>query len=233
MEANDEKGWEYLKALPVNRRVRKKMMRSKAWVVNLHGGRKLKEDPIQSLNGQVNVDTNTEVIVVNAEILLDGGWCMRGPAYKALMWGAMTSRVKAVIGCPPTKNLWLQQTFEDRGGALRHLGTFPNGDVLCQQGDHLGSPAVPLVPRRPCVFQGEGRGVDDGEPRGYGRLSGSQRRGELVANSNVKGIYGCGAAAWGGGNNVGSTRTRRALDNKRHHCGEPQPEGSIGRKWSG
>ena len=103
VEANDEKGWEYLKALPVNRRVRKKMMRSKVWVVNLHGGRKLKEDPIQSLNGQVNVDTNTDVIVINAEILLDGGWCMRGPAYKALMWGAMTSRVKAVIGCPPAK----------------------------------------------------------------------------------------------------------------------------------
>ena len=103
VEANDKKGWEYLKALPVNRRVRKKMMRSKAWVVNLYGGSKLKEDPVQSLNGQVNVDTNSDVLVVNADILLDGGWSMRGPAYKALMWGAMTSRIKAVIGGPPAK----------------------------------------------------------------------------------------------------------------------------------
>ena len=28
---------------------------------------------------------------------------MQGPAYKALMWGAMTSRIKAVVGSPPTK----------------------------------------------------------------------------------------------------------------------------------
>ncbi|CAE7777630.1 GIP [Symbiodinium sp. KB8] len=104
VEVNDRKGWEYLKALPLNRRLRKRLMRSKAWVVNLYGGKGLKEDPVQSLNGQVNVDTNTEVVVINAELLLDGGWCMRGPAYKALMWGAMSSRIKAVIGTPPAKS---------------------------------------------------------------------------------------------------------------------------------
>ena len=103
VEVNDKAGWEYLKALPVNRRVRKKLMRSRAWVVNLYGGRKLKEDPVQMLNNRVNPDTNTEVVVVNAEILLDGGWDVKGPAYKALMWGAMTSRIKGVIGSPPAK----------------------------------------------------------------------------------------------------------------------------------
>ena len=35
--ATDKEGWEYLKALPVSRRVRKKLLRSKAWVVNLYG----------------------------------------------------------------------------------------------------------------------------------------------------------------------------------------------------
>ena len=73
-------------------------------MLNLYGGKTLKEDPVQSLNGQVNVDTNAEVVVINAELLLDGGWCMRGPAYKALMWGAMSSRIKAVIGSPPAKS---------------------------------------------------------------------------------------------------------------------------------
>ena len=87
----------------MSRRVRKKLLRSKAWVVNLYGGRDLKQDQLQSLNGQVNLDTNTEVVVVNVEILLDGGWSMRGPAYKALMWAAMTSRIKAVIGSPPAR----------------------------------------------------------------------------------------------------------------------------------
>ena len=66
-------------------------------------GRGLKQDPVQSLNGQANIDTNTEVVVINVEIPLDGGWNMRGPAYKALLWGAMTSRVRAVIGTPPAK----------------------------------------------------------------------------------------------------------------------------------
>ncbi|CAE7777535.1 RE1 [Symbiodinium sp. CCMP2592] len=108
VEANDKDGWEYLKALPVSRRIRKKLLRSRAWVLNLYGGRNLKQDPVQSLNGQINKDTNTEVVVVNAEILLDGGWSVRGKAYKAMMWAAMTSRIKAVIGTPPVK------TFESR-----------------------------------------------------------------------------------------------------------------------
>ena len=49
VEANDAKGWEYLKSLPVSRRIRKKLLRSKAWVVNLYGGKDLKHDPVQSL----------------------------------------------------------------------------------------------------------------------------------------------------------------------------------------
>ena len=103
VEVDEAKGWEYLKGWPVSRRIRKRLWRSKAWVVNLYGGRGLKQDPVQSLNGQANIDTNTEVVVVNVEILLDGGWSVRGPAYKALMWAAMTSRIKAVIGTPPAK----------------------------------------------------------------------------------------------------------------------------------
>ena len=103
VEVDEAKGWEYLKGLPVSRRIRKRLWRSKAWVVNLYGGRGLKQDLVQSLNGQANIDTNTEVVVVNVEILLDGGWSVRGPAYKALMWAAMTSRIKAVIGAPPAK----------------------------------------------------------------------------------------------------------------------------------
>ncbi|CAE7208121.1 GIP [Symbiodinium sp. CCMP2592] len=108
VQGDDKEGWEYLKALPVSRRIRKKLLRSRAWVLNLYGGRNLKQDPVQSVNGQINPDTNSEVVVVNVEILLDGGWSVRGKAYKALMWAAMTSRIKAVVGTPPVK------TFESR-----------------------------------------------------------------------------------------------------------------------
>eukprot|EP00439_Symbiodinium_sp_Y106_P050510 s3369_g6.t1 len=94
MEVNDQKGWEYFKQLPLCRRFRKRLMRSKAWVLNLYGRRM---NPIQALNGQINPSTNSEVVVVNVDVLLNGGWSMMGPAYKALLWGALSSRVKAVL----------------------------------------------------------------------------------------------------------------------------------------
>ena len=98
---DDKSGWEYLKQLPLSRRLRKRLMKSRAWIVNMYGGTPSRSDPIQALNGQINLATNTEVVVVNVDVQVNGGWSMMGPAYKALMWGAMTSRVKAVLGAPP------------------------------------------------------------------------------------------------------------------------------------
>ncbi|CAE7767290.1 RE2 [Symbiodinium sp. CCMP2592] len=59
--------------------------------------------------------TNTEVVVVNVDVLLNGGWSMTGPAYKALMWGAMSSRVKAVLGAPPAGTFSVKR-HEERPG---------------------------------------------------------------------------------------------------------------------
>ncbi|CAE7800726.1 GIP [Symbiodinium sp. CCMP2592] len=115
VEVTDEKGWEYLKSLPLCRRLRKRLMRSKAWILNMYGGKTAKADPVQALTGQINPRTNTEVVVVNVDVLLNGGWSMVGPAYKALMWGAMSSRVKAVLGAPPAGTFSVKR-HEDRPG---------------------------------------------------------------------------------------------------------------------
>ena len=43
--------------------------------------------------------------MVNVDAMMDAGWNLQGEAYKALVWGAVNSKVKAVIGSPPSKGL--------------------------------------------------------------------------------------------------------------------------------
>ena len=42
-------------------------------------------------------------MVLNIDVMLSPGWNLQGELYKALLWGAMNSKVKAVIAAPPTK----------------------------------------------------------------------------------------------------------------------------------
>ena len=58
--------------------------------------------------------------MINVDVLLNGGWSMMGPAYKALMWGAMSSRVKAVLGAPPASTFASKEHI-DRPGFQRPL----------------------------------------------------------------------------------------------------------------
>ena len=89
-------------------------------VLNLFSGKKHNADPLQELNGQVNLDTNTEVVMLNVDVLLNGGWSLMGPTYKALMWAAMSGRLKAVLGIPPAKTFGFQRQ-EDKAGPPRPL----------------------------------------------------------------------------------------------------------------
>ena len=42
VEIDDKNGWEYLKQLPLCRRLRQRLMRSRAWILNTYGGEKVK-----------------------------------------------------------------------------------------------------------------------------------------------------------------------------------------------
>ena len=57
----------------------------------------------------MNLDTNTEVMMLNVDVLLNGGWSLMGPTYKALMWAAMSGRLKAVLGVPPARTFGLRR----------------------------------------------------------------------------------------------------------------------------
>ncbi|CAE7713559.1 unnamed protein product, partial [Symbiodinium sp. KB8] len=64
-----------------------------------------KHDPIQFLSGTSSSQVPGEAVVMNVDAMMDAGWNLQGEAYKALVWGAVNSKIKAVIGSPPSKGL--------------------------------------------------------------------------------------------------------------------------------
>ena len=98
-------GWEYLKKLPMPRRMRKRLFKSDVWVVNLYGGKDKRRDPLQLLAGASSSQLPGEAVVINVDISLDDAWNMKGEVYKALLRGAMVGKVKAVVGNPPCRTL--------------------------------------------------------------------------------------------------------------------------------
>ena len=103
IDLSKKAGWEYLKLLPLPRRVRKRLYRSESWVLNMFAGGDKRRDPLQALSGATSTQFAGEVVVLNVDVTLSAGWNLKGEMYKALLWGAMNSRVKAVIAGPPTR----------------------------------------------------------------------------------------------------------------------------------
>ncbi|OLP81882.1 putative transposon protein [Symbiodinium microadriaticum] len=81
LDTSPKAGWEYLKLLPLPRRVRKRLFKSNNWVLNMFAGEDKSNDAVQ------------------------------GDMYKALLWGAMNAKVRAVIAAPPTGGLWPREEF--------------------------------------------------------------------------------------------------------------------------
>ncbi|CAE7034866.1 pol, partial [Symbiodinium sp. CCMP2456] len=80
-------GWEHLKSLPLPRRVRKRMMDSDRWILHLPKHRE--EPPLKP----EDYGENTVIVTVPPHLL--------SQAYDALLWGAATGRIAAVVGETP------------------------------------------------------------------------------------------------------------------------------------
>ena len=96
---NLEGGKEYLKALPLSRRDRRRLLASTSWVVHLYAGAESeKDDPFRVLNK--NGKVLLEIDVVNSRL-----WNMNlvGGAYRMLLWAAASGRVEDVLGGPPCR----------------------------------------------------------------------------------------------------------------------------------
>ncbi|CAE7943851.1 GIP [Symbiodinium sp. KB8] len=112
-EFEPKKGEVYLKALPLTRRMRRLMMSSKKWVVNLNVGKaEEKEDPfsVVSRNGKVFLEVNYEKSRL---------WDLhkRGAVYQMLLWAASAGRISDVIGCPANDTWVNEATPEERKAA--------------------------------------------------------------------------------------------------------------------
>ena len=105
MDLAGRAGWELLKRLPLPRRMRKRLFKSTTWILNMFGGGSKKNDPVQTLSGSTSSRHSGEVVMINVDALMDAGWNLRGDAYNALLWGAMTARVKGILGAPPSKEI--------------------------------------------------------------------------------------------------------------------------------
>ena len=70
LDLEGRSGCEYLKALPMPRRTRKRLHKSDVWILNLFGGSSKKGDPIQTLSGATSSKVSGEAVVINVDVLL-------------------------------------------------------------------------------------------------------------------------------------------------------------------
>ena len=127
VDLSDRQGWKYLKALPLNRSMRKAMM-TRQWIVRLYRREGEADLQVSNSDGVVTVDCN---VARSKRLSLKGDSAM----YKALMWAAARGQIEGIIGNPPTnegeellaKQLLLWATA--RQGAVVH-GCVPPYIVL-------------------------------------------------------------------------------------------------------
>ena len=80
-------GWELLKGLPCNRRIRKRLHQSHSWLLHLGAG---KVDPVLR---QICQAQGVEVVTIN---LVEGS-AVEQKVWKALSWAAFTGRLSAIV----------------------------------------------------------------------------------------------------------------------------------------
>ena len=89
-------GWELLKALPINRRHRKRLHQSRFWVLSLCSG-----------PGDARLRAQCQAAgyeLVEVDVLRSRGWDLTDkPLWEALSWAAFTGRVAAMIADPPMR----------------------------------------------------------------------------------------------------------------------------------
>ena len=92
---SDKAGWNYLAALPVNRRTRKRMMTAR-WVVRICN-KGIKGTPVE-----YKLLEGPDVVVINLDSELSKSLNLKRVAgvYRALLWGAATNRIEGIIGGP-------------------------------------------------------------------------------------------------------------------------------------
>ena len=112
-------GWEAVKGLPFNRRVRKRLHQSHSWVLQLGTGN---VDPVLK---QMCYAQGYELVQLD----VFSNVTQRPEVWKALSWAAYTGRVAGILAEAPTRTWFPVQVSEDE--VWRHRSVcFPWGDPL-------------------------------------------------------------------------------------------------------
>ncbi|CAE7208082.1 RE1, partial [Symbiodinium necroappetens] len=120
---SDDAGAHYLKALPVNRAMRKRLLRTR-WVVHLYNGDELGPEFARA--------ESDDVTVIRMDMKDSKAYDLRfaNGAVRALMWAAARGQIEAVLGAPPRgsehssllfKRMMLLWLVANSGAALNAL----------------------------------------------------------------------------------------------------------------
>ncbi|OLQ10709.1 Retrovirus-related Pol polyprotein from transposon TNT 1-94 [Symbiodinium microadriaticum] len=96
VDLTDQAGWNYLKAMPLRRAMRKRLHQT-SWIVHLYAG------PYDKKSDNLKVTERNGVTVLELDILRSSLFSLRGqgPAYKLLLWAALRGQIVSVVGGPP------------------------------------------------------------------------------------------------------------------------------------
>ena len=126
VDLSSRAGWDYLKAFPVSRQKRKRLM-SLPWVVHLYAGSGKGADPVLR-----ELEDNTVLLEIDITRSLSYDLHRMSGVYRGLLWGAATGRIAGIIGSPPCrgerdvqlvlKQMWLTTVAK---AARNNQGEFP------------------------------------------------------------------------------------------------------------
>ena len=96
VDLTDKAGWNYLKAMPLRRAMRKRLHKT-SWIVHLYAG------PYDKKSDNLKVTERNGVTVLELDILRSSLFSLRGqsPAYKLRLWAALRGQIVSVAGGPP------------------------------------------------------------------------------------------------------------------------------------
>ncbi|CAE7454971.1 unnamed protein product, partial [Symbiodinium necroappetens] len=96
VDLSDQAGWNYLKAMPIRRAMRKRLFQT-SWIVHLYAG------PYDKKTDNLKVTERNGVTVLELDILRSSLFSLRGQssAYKLLLWAALRGQIVSVVGGPP------------------------------------------------------------------------------------------------------------------------------------
>ena len=97
VELSQRAGWDYLKAFPMSRQKRKRMLASE-WVVHLYSGQGKGADPILK-----ELETNVVLVEIDTTKSLSFDLNKMSGVYRGLLWGAAMGKIAGILGAPPCR----------------------------------------------------------------------------------------------------------------------------------